>query len=389
MLAIKNNLMAENAARHLGRSYDALAKSVERLSSGLRINSAKDDAAGLAVRELIRADVAVLRQGSRNALDGISMLQAAEGAIAAIDEILIRMSELAEQSATGTYSTPQRSIMDSEFQELMAEITRIAKTTSFNGITLLDNSDSYDIHVGSNTYKIAVQGGDVTAEGLGLGALKSSGTIRTWVASDTATWITGDGGTLTFTFAAQDVITATLAAATDYTMNEARDLINSASRGTTEAYDAAAVVYDSQTGMYTLMVSAKAGGAGNDLTVGGTTAVAEVAAAEFSVVAGTGTGKSIDTVANAESALTALQSAINSKDTTRAGFGYQMNRMEAAVTVLDIQSENLLAAESRISDVDVATETAAFTRNQVLSQAAISMLAQANVMPQMALSLLQ
>ena len=96
MLAIKNNLMADNAARHLGRSYDVLATSVERLSSGLRINSAKDDAAGLAVRELIRADVATLQQGSRNAQDAISMLQTSEGAMGVIDELLVRMKELAE-----------------------------------------------------------------------------------------------------------------------------------------------------------------------------------------------------------------------------------------------------------------------------------------------------
>ncbi|HRT24417.1 MAG TPA: flagellin, partial [Anaerohalosphaeraceae bacterium] len=95
MLAIKNNLMAESAARHLGRSYDALAKSVERLSSGLRINSAKDDAAGLAVRELMRADIAVIKQGSRNAMDAISMLQTMEGAMGSIDAVLIRMKELA------------------------------------------------------------------------------------------------------------------------------------------------------------------------------------------------------------------------------------------------------------------------------------------------------
>src|SRR5512145_2935594 len=107
MLAIKNNLMAENAARHLGRSYDALSRSVERLSSGLRINSAKDDAAGMAVRELVRADIAQIRQGARNARDAISMVQAAEGASDVIDEILVRMKTLAEQAATESYSTEQ------------------------------------------------------------------------------------------------------------------------------------------------------------------------------------------------------------------------------------------------------------------------------------------
>ena len=115
MLAIKNNLMSVNAARHLGVSYDALSRSVERLSSGLRINSARDDAAGLAVRELMRADIAVIQQGARNAQDGISMLQTMEGAMATIDDILVRMQSLAEQAATGSYSSAQRSIMHNEF----------------------------------------------------------------------------------------------------------------------------------------------------------------------------------------------------------------------------------------------------------------------------------
>src|SRR5512147_1924764 len=132
MLAIKNNIMAGNAARHLGKAYDSLSKSVERLSSGLRINGAKDDAAGLAVRELVRADVAVLKQGSRNVADGISLLQTMEGAMAVIDSALIRMKELAEQAATGSYSSSQRTIMNNEFQQMAAEITRIAGDTKFN-----------------------------------------------------------------------------------------------------------------------------------------------------------------------------------------------------------------------------------------------------------------
>src|SRR3989304_8736007 len=115
MLAIKNNIMAANAARHLGKSYDVLAQSVERVSSGLRINTAKDDAAGLAVRELMRADIAVLQQGARNAQDGISLLQTAEGGMQNVDNLLVRMKQLAEQASTGTYSDDQRTIMDNEF----------------------------------------------------------------------------------------------------------------------------------------------------------------------------------------------------------------------------------------------------------------------------------
>ncbi len=172
MLAIKNNIMAANAARHLGASYDALAQSVERLSSGLRINSAKDDAAGLAVRELMRADIAVLQQGSRNAMDGISMLQTFEGAMGTMDEALVRMKQLAEQAATGSYSSAQRAIMDNEFDEMAAEINRIAGATEFNGNTLLNSATAtVSIQFGAaTTDKVDITGSDMTSSALGLTA---------------------------------------------------------------------------------------------------------------------------------------------------------------------------------------------------------------------------
>jgi flagellin len=270
MLAIKNNLMAANAARHLGTSYDALAESVERLSSGLRINSAKDDAAGLAVRELMRADIAVLEQGARNAMDGISMLQTMEGAMGTIDEALVRMKQLAEQAATGSYSSAQRTIMDNEFTEMAQEINRIAGATTFNVNTLLNSATAtISIQFGdSGNDKVDVVGCDVTSSTLGL---------------------------------------------------------NSAS---------------------------------------------------------------IATAASAQTALATIATAITTKDTARAAFGYKMNRLESTISVINNQSENLSAAESRISDVDVATEMATMTRTQVLANAGVAMLAQANTVPQMALSLL-
>jgi len=269
MLAIKNNLMASNAARYLGQSYDALADSVERLSSGQRINSASDDAAGMAVRELMRADIAVLEQGSRNAQDGVSMLQTMEGAMQTMDTLLVRMQQLAEQAATGSYSSAQRTIMNSEFGQMAAEIERIATSTDFNGIKMLDNSATVSIHFGGATDKIDVQGSKMTKAGLGL------------------------------------------------------------------------------------------------------------------------SGLSVTTAASARAALTTLDSAITIKDTARAKFGYTINRLESTGDVLGIQTENLSTAESRISDVDVATEMATLTRNQVLAQAGTSMLSQANSIPQMALTLLQ
>jgi len=274
MLAIKNNLMAENAARHLATSYDSLAKSVERLSSGQRINSAADDAAGLAVRELMRADIAVLRQGAKNAQDGISLLQTAEGAMQTIDDCLVRMKELAEQAATGTYTDTQRSMMNSELQDMANEIDRVAKATEFNGITMLNaSSGSVAIQVGDGSTAdvdyISINKVDVTKTGLSVSSLD------------------------------------------------------------------------------------------------------------------------ISTVAGAQSAMAAVATAIDTKDSARASFGTKMNRLENVVDVLNVQAENLMAAESRISDVDVAREMSVLTRTQVLAQAGVAMLGQANMMPQLALSLLQ
>ena len=270
MLAIKNNIMAANAARQLGRSYDALAQSVERLSSGLRINTAKDDAAGLAVRELMRADVAVLQQGARNAQDGISLLQTTEGSMQTIDDLLVRMKQLAEQAATGSYSVAQRIIMDNELNELGLEIDRIAGAEQFNGISMLNSA----------TGTVSIVFGDGASDNLSL----------------------------------------------------------------------------SQTDM------TESGLGIDSLSLTGTT--------------------------SASTAMTTLDSAITTATNARADFGAKMNRLENTVGVLNVQAENLMASESRISDVDVATEMSAMTRNQVLSQAGVAMLAQANMMPQMALTLL-
>ena len=184
-ISIHTNLMAGNAARTLGSHYNRLSKSVQRLSSGLRINSAADDAAGLAIRELMRADVSTLNQGIRNANDAISMIQTADGALAVIDEKLIRMKELAEQAATVTYNSTQRLMIDSEFQAMGAEIDRIARATDFNGIHLLDGSLAGDhdgsglnaagamkIHFGTGNASAEdyyyVEMGDCTTTGLGL-----------------------------------------------------------------------------------------------------------------------------------------------------------------------------------------------------------------------------
>ena len=293
-LIINHNMMAMNASRNLSNSYGALATSTSRLSSGLRITTAADDAAGLAIRELMRSDIASINQGVRNANDAISMIQTADGALQVIDEKLIRMKELAEQASTGTYTSDQRLIIDSEYQAMASEITRIANATDFNGIYLLNGNLSGSTHSGEG--------------------INSTGKLKVHFGSG----------------------------------NES-----------SEDY------YYVQIGTST----ASAFGLG----VGASS---------------TASGRSISTQGLAQRALDAIKDAIVSKDKIRANLGALQNRLENTISNLQIQAENLQAAESQISDVDVATEMTEFVRQQILTQSAIAMLSQANSLPKMAMQLI-
>ena len=291
-LVVNHNLMAANSSRYLNTHYKALSDSTRKLSSGLRVETAADDAAGLAIRELMRADIAALNQGVRNANDGISLIQTADGALGVIDEKLVRMKELAEQAATGTYDSTQRLIIESEYQQMASEITRIANATDFNGIKLLDGSLSG------------------THDGEGM---KSTGSLKIHFG-------TGNDS-------AEDY----------YYINIGNSTASALGLG-----------------------NANNGGAGHD----------------------------ISTQANAQRALDAINAAIVSKDNIRAHLGAMQNRLENTITNLEIQAENLQAAESQISDVDVASEMTNFVRNQILVQSGVAMLSQANSLPQMAMQLI-
>ena len=290
---INNNSMATTVANNLTSHYGNLKTTTERLSTGLRVNSAADDAAGLAIRELMRTDIAALQQGVRNANDAISLLQTADGALGIIDEKLTRMKELAEQAATGTYDSTQRLMIESEYQAMASEITRIANATDFNGIHLLNGNLSSSTHDGSG--------------------MTSTGTMKVHFGS---------------------------------------------------ANDSAEDYYYIQIGTST----ASALGVGNEAV--------------------STDGRTISTQEAAQKALVAVTNAVVSKDKIRAHLGALQNRLENTVSNLTTQAENLQAAESRISDVDVATEMTKFVRNQILTQSSVAMLSQANSMPKMAMQLI-
>ncbi|MGQ0557338.1 MAG: flagellin N-terminal helical domain-containing protein [Nitrospiraceae bacterium] len=272
-IIVNNNPASISAQRNLGVSTGSLTRSVERLSSGLRITRAADDAAGLGLSETLRAHIRSINQAVRNSSDGISLTQIADGAAATIGNLLGRLRELASQSSSGTVGATERSYIDQEFLALRSEIDRIAQVTEFNGQALTSGSSiSFSIQVGFKS---------------------------------------GSGNTLSM------------------------DL--------------------------------------NQLTI-----------SSLGI-----SGVNVSSAANAQSALSNIDSAISSVATARAEYGSLQNRFESTIANLEISSENLTAAESRIRDADIAYETAQFTKNQVLVQAGIAVLAQANTLPQQALALLQ
>ena len=326
-LVINNNMMSMNATRNLNAAYGNLANSIQRLSTGLRINSAADDAAGLAIREGMRADIAALNQGIRNAQDAISMIQTAEGALAVIDEKLIRMKELAEQAATGTYTQEQRLIIHSEFAAMASEIDRIASSTNFNGVKLLNGN----VSVAGTNGQWTDNNSWSTSE---TNYTNASGWQEAGGAVDENENITG-GIKIHFG--------PTNKRAEDYYFIRIAD-------ARTES-----LFRDSNTSRPTGSITPNI---------------------------------ALTTQHAAQQALETLQTAILRKENIRANLGAMQNRLENTITNLTIQAENLQASESRISDVDIANEMTEFTRNMVLTQAAVSMLAQANSLPQLALRLL-
>ena len=272
-LRVNTNVTSINAQRNLASVTDRLSTNFRRLSTGLRISTAADDAAGLAISERLRSQVRSLDQAKRNANDGISLVQTAEGALNEVNSVLTRLRELSIQSANGSVSNQDKDTLNEEFTSLVDEIDRIAQSTEFNGINLLDGSSAsvsfqvgYGTTAGVDTLDVTLQAADETA--LGLDSLDISST------------------------------------------------------------------------------------------------------------------------GNTSTAIAAIDTAINTVSSLRGSLGAAQNRLGSTINNLAIQTENLSATESRIRDVDVAYETAQLTRNSILQQASISVLAQANAQPQSALALL-
>jgi len=402
-MSINTNLSALNTYRNLNATQNDLSKSLEKLSSGLRINRAADDAAGLSISEGLKSQVGGLTVAARNAQDGISVVQTAEGGLTETHSILQRMRDLAVQAGNDSNNATSRDAIKTEVGQLQKELGRIATSTNFNGTSLLNNNSTLKFQVGANAgsdSQIAVDlsGANVQKVVDGLGATQSEGTAFT---IDTSKL--GDLTGKTFSFSSSvkpkggtdPVSTTTI---TTGALNAGVDKDNKDVAFSTVDQFVTALNGDVNfSKAYTATAVKDANGATTGVNVravdGGT--VAETSpldgdTATFSGKAGDATtGLQFDTADHAQAAIVAIDKQIASVSSARSNLGAIQNRFDHAINVTNVAKENLTAAKSRITDVDMAEEMVKYTRDNILSQAGTSMLAQANQSTQGVLSLLR
>ena len=398
---INTNTISLNAQRNLGTSGASLATTIQRLSSGLRINSAKDDAAGLAISERFSTQIRGLDVAVRNANDGISLAQVAEGSLTEIGNNLQRIRELSVQSANATNSSSDRAALNAEVKQLTSEIDRVAKQADFNGTKLLDGTFSSQLfQVGANAGQAIAIDKVVDASAQTLGGVTFANTYA-------GTALGTDAAAADTTYSQLQIsVTPTGGSATTVDIG-AFDV--KAGQSITQAAAAAINNKLGETGVYAevkagvINLTSVKGGQEFALAFGGPV----VAGATVSTAADLGLtetstnggdlattnsfvqGLDITTFAGAQRALEVVDKALTSVNGARADLGAIQNRFTSVVANLQTSSENLAASRSRIRDTDFAKETAELTRTQILQQAGTAMLAQANQVPQNVMSLLR
>lgn len=386
-LSVNTNISSLNAQRNLSKSGQGLAQSMQRLSSGMRINSAKDDAAGMQISNRLTSQIKGLAVAQRNANDGISIAQTAEGAMQESTNILQRMRELALQSANGSNSADDRAALQKEVGALQTELTRIADTTSFGDQKLLDGTyTAKNFQVGANANEtISMSLTSTKATDLGI----TSG--KTLDGAGFAVGNVGDAAeVITFavtTAAGTNNVDVSVAAGTG--TNELIDLVNEqvGAAGLRAVSDGAgSITFSADDTVTGVTISSDLAG-----TTGSFAAAGNAQAVGTAGSSATGTAISAISIATengAQSALASIDSALASIDEQRADLGALQNRFNFTISNLANVQENVSASRSRIQDTDFAVETANMTKNQILQQAGTSILAQANQLPQAALSLI-
>jgi len=399
--SINTNIASLNAQRNLTASAGSLATSMQRLSSGLRVNSAKDDAAGLAIAERLSVQTRGFNVAARNANDGISLAQTAEGALGKVGDMLQRMRELAVQSANASNSDSDRTALNAEMKQLRNEIDRVAKTTTFNGQKVLDGSFAGAV------FQVGASAGD----NITVGSLTNTTSAKLGSVNYTAQGVTLDASSVNALGAiAAGALQISVSGGQTYSL----DAIDAASSGeerlgqVTEAINRksadtgiTAYLEKRANGTYSLNVMSAAkdntGVVGDFSLTGSWTAASTGLDTSVTATAGTQVGlDSIDDVndvwgqqAGAWYALKMFDSAIDQVNSARAKLGAMQSRFENAIANISVMVENNSASRGRIMDADFAKETANLSRTQILQQAGTAMVAQANQLPQGVLALLR
>ena len=417
-MRINQNTMANNAYRNLSSTNVSLGKSLEKLSSGFRINRAADDAAGLVISQGLRAQVGGLRQATRNAQDGISVVQTAEGALNEVHNMLGRMRDLSVQAANvGANDTASRTAAQSEFNELSAEITRISESTAFGGVKLLDggygekpakitgfDADGLFTTSVSSTFNLSIDKDgvgaaaafttlEVTMPAVALSGASGADTAAALQSAIRAKMMTTAGGTAAVDVSAFANKVTVTSEPTGVGTGQALTInIGGLEKG--GSFQLIAGTTAPTTALAELgfapATSTASSGAGGNFQIGANeadTLKVSIAGVSLGTLGLTGLTTALETAAAAT--ITKLDTAIATVSTQRGQLGAKQNRFESMINNLQVTTENLVASESRIRDTDMAAEMTNFTKNQILSQAGTAMLAQANQVPQSILSLLR
>jgi len=405
-LTVNTNVASLTSQRNLSGSQDMLKTSLERLSTGLRINSAKDDAAGLAISERFSAQIKGLNQGVRNANDGISLSQTAEGALGEVTNNLQRIRELAVQASNATNTATDRAALQNEVSALVAEIDRVATQTAFNGTKLLNGGftgavfqiganagDSITIdsianstaaNLGSQTSYVYTPG--ITLSTTGLGAV-SAGAVRIYAGTSSAASVFADVGSIASAATTSERLGQVVAAVNDKTGTtgvQAYITSGGALKLRSESNDFYVTVVSE-----TAFVGTASPFSTTNFADGLYLGISDAAGGAESASSNGVSGLSVSNYESSQKAIALVDSALNTINTTRATLGAVQSRFESAVASQQTTSENLAASRSRIQDADFASETANLAKAQILQQSGIAMLAQANAIPQNVLALLQ
>ena len=393
-LTINTNVQAVNAQRNLNMTQLKMGRALERVASGLRINRAADDAAGLAISEKLRSQVRGMTQASRNAQDGISMVQTAEGALAEVHSILQRQRELTVQAGNSSLSASDRTAIGEELLALKNEIDRIATSTSFNGQTLLTGALTTSLD-GTSEIAVGVAIDNNVVSSVDVSGASAGTTYNfTYVAGTNALTLTN-----ATTSVAETITVGSAGSAGDKVLSFSTLGISVTLTGPAEsAADAIGTALDAA-GTDDIITAAGSGAATFQVGANAGQTISATFGDMRTTVIGTGAGnqvsdkivdnQAVSTTAKADALITVLDDAIGDVSTQRGTLGAVQNRMESTINALGVSVENLSASESRIRDADIAQVSSQLVTQQILQQAGISVLSQANQAPQAALALLQ